>query len=206
MIQRLHTHASNFKDFKCLRKTTDLSKLLESVWKVRQFWVFGVQYKLLQDGFGLWLITVVWVQTAFIYIPTGIYHICVFLLFLFTPWQISYNKQNRSTGLVSLMQSPYPRKQEYPVRNSNLLQHRTSVGPWVWCPSYCLCLYKITLKVSHTTVAVKVFKLNVSLRRKGVSSHLLRSRQKELQHCGDLVAEGYCPLRKARWPLVHLLA
>lgn len=28
----------------------------------------------------------------------------------------------------------------------------------------------------------------------------------EVHHCDDLEAEGYCPLRKARWPLVHLLA
>lgn len=70
-------------------------------------------------------------------------------------------------------------------------------------PTACVCMS------SHTQQRQsKSFKFNFSLRSKGgfLWSPLLTSGETALQHRGDLEAGGYCPLRKARWPLVHLLA
>lgn len=67
----------------------------------------------------------------------------------------------------------------------------------------------------HTTVAVEVLRFNLSLfggGRKGVGRGgwlpLLGSRQAGLSDHTLLTSrlKVYCPLKKARWPLVHLLA
>lgn len=49
-----------------------------------------------------------------------------------------------------------------------------------------------SLKVQHQPVEQRDF--------------LSSAQQAAATRCVDLQAGGYCPLRKARWPLVHLLA